>query len=315
MPGDGPFTSQLSVDGFALCEPAGVAPLRQVMGSSVFYLGSPSYHASARLSRHHGRARGAELTGVSKGFTEARAQALDRVRSQARECGAHAVVDVRVRREHWDSQAQSVEYVISGTAVRLRDGSHPPAEPAVVALAMDDYWKLLQAGYEPVGIAAASVVYETAPSVDAVRALAGMRYAEGRATREVPEFSDTVSGTIELALARAGEGAQRWRADHIVGVRIERKLRGGGSREHGSYASDPRAGEAQGSESHRASARERYPRSRLRARPRTHRARHMARDRSSAGAEQAGHRVERHRSALPAAGFTQLTCHPRRTSA
>ena len=224
MPGDGPFTSQLSVDGFALCEPAGVAPLRQVMGSSVFYLGSPSYHASARLSRHHGRARGAELTGVSKGFTEARAQALDRVRSQARECGAHAVVDVRVRREHWDSQAQSVEYVISGTAVRLRDGSHPPAEPAVVALAMDDYWKLLQAGYEPVGIAAASVVYETAPSVDAVRALAGMRYAEGRATREVPEFSDTVSGTIELALARAGEGAQRWRADHIVGVRIERKL-------------------------------------------------------------------------------------------
>jgi uncharacterized protein YbjQ (UPF0145 family) len=224
MSGDGSFTSQLSVDGFALCEPAGVAPLRQVMGSSVFYLGSPSYHASARLSRHHGRVRGAELTGVSKGFAEARAQALDRVRSQAHGCGAHAVLDVRVRREHCDSQAQSVEYVISGTAVRLTDGSRPPAEPTVVALAMDDYWKLLQAGYEPVGIAAASVVYETAPSVDAVRALAGMRYAEGRATREVPEFSDTVSGTIELALARAGESVQRWHADHIVGVQIEHKL-------------------------------------------------------------------------------------------
>ena len=224
-------------------------------------------------------------------------------------------MDVRVRREHWDSQAQSVEYVISGTAVRLRDGSHPPAEPAVVALAMDDYWKLLQAGYEPVGIAAASVVYETAPSVDAVRALAGMRYAEGRATREVPEFSDTVSGTIELALARAGEGAQRWRADHIVGVRIERKLEVVDRENTGRMPLTREPAKRRDLKSHRASARERYPRSRLRARPRTHRARHMARDRSSAGAEQAGHRVERHRSALPAAGFTQLTCHPRRTSA
>jgi uncharacterized protein YbjQ (UPF0145 family) len=87
----GPFTSQLSIDGFALCEPAGLTAVRQVMGSSVFYLGSPSYHASARLSWHHGRVRGAELTGISKGFTEARTQALDRMRSQARECGAHAV--------------------------------------------------------------------------------------------------------------------------------------------------------------------------------------------------------------------------------
>jgi uncharacterized protein YbjQ (UPF0145 family) len=220
----GPFTSQLSVDGFALCEPAGLTPVHQVMGSSVFYLGSRSYHADAILSRHHGRVRGAELTGISKGFAEARTRALDRMRSQARECGADAVVDVRVRREHWDSPAQCVEYVISGTAVRFADGRRPPAGPALVALAVDDYWKLVQVGHEPVGIAAASVVYETAPSVDAVRALAGRRFAEGRATREIPELSDTVSGTIGLALARAGESATRLRADHIVGVRIERKL-------------------------------------------------------------------------------------------
>jgi uncharacterized protein YbjQ (UPF0145 family) len=122
-----------------------------------------------------------------------------------------------------DSPAQSVEYVISGTAVRFSD-RNPPADLALIALPVDDFWKLIQAGYEPVGIAAASVVYETAPSANAIRALASMRYSEGRATREIPEFSETISGAIEIALARAGESARRWNADHIVGVQVERKL-------------------------------------------------------------------------------------------
>jgi hypothetical protein len=114
------------------------------------------------------------------------------MRSEALACGAHAVVDVRVQREHWDSPQRSVEYVVSGTAVRFGDRRRPSAEPALVALAVDDCWRLMQAGYEPVGIAAASVVYEIAPSADATRLLAGVRYSEGRATREIPEFSDTV---------------------------------------------------------------------------------------------------------------------------
>jgi hypothetical protein len=113
-----------------------------------------------------------------------------------------------VRREHWDSPAQCVEYVISGTAVRFADGRRPPAEPALVALAVEDYWKLVQAGNEPVGVAAASVVYETAPSAEAVRALAGVRFAEGRATREIPEFSD---------MARERSGARAEQVRHRVG--------------------------------------------------------------------------------------------------
>ena len=109
------------------------------------------------------------------------------------ECGAHAVVDMRVRREHSDAPASSVEYVISGTAVRFRDGRRVRPNRPCSLFAVEDDWKLVQAGYEPVGIAAASVVYKTAPSVDATRALAGARYSEGCSTREIPEFSDTIS--------------------------------------------------------------------------------------------------------------------------
>lgn len=224
MSSNGVFSSQLSVDGFALCRSAGVVPVSQVMGSCVFYLGSPSIRANFGLRRQsRGQARGAELRGITTGFNEARTLAFERLRANALACGAHAVIDVRVRREHLDSPAQSVEYVASGTAVRFSDRD-PPPEPALVALPVDDYWKLVQSGYEPVGIAAASVVYETAPSVDAMRALAGMHYSEGRRTREITEFSATVSGAIGLALARAGESARRWNADHIVGVQVERKL-------------------------------------------------------------------------------------------
>jgi uncharacterized protein YbjQ (UPF0145 family) len=219
-----PFSSQLSIDGFALCQPAGVVPVSQVMGSCVFYLGSTSIRANIYPTRRsHGQVRGGELTGITAGFNDARRQALERLRAHALACGAHAVLDVRVRRQHLDSPAQSVEYIASGTAVRIQ-GRNPPAELALVALSLDDYWKLVQAGYEPVGIAAASLVYETAPSLDAMRALAGMRYSQGRATREIPEFSATVSGAIGIAVARAGESARRWKADHIVGLQIEREL-------------------------------------------------------------------------------------------
>jgi uncharacterized protein YbjQ (UPF0145 family) len=176
------------------------------------------------MRRRHGRARGIELGSLSRGFDEAREQALNGMRSQARACGAHAVVDVRVRRERRDSSWESLEYVIGGTAVRFQDGRRAAAEPALSALSMDDFWKLLRAGHEPVGIAAASVVYRTAPSIAAMRALAGRRYSEGRATRELREFSDTVSGAIALARARAGERAKSCGADHVVGVSVDREL-------------------------------------------------------------------------------------------
>jgi hypothetical protein len=82
----GLFTSQLSVDGFALCAPSGVVPVSQVMGSCVFYLGRGSTRAYEHLygpiavgrRSEHARAHGVELTGVSAGFNDARTHALDR---------------------------------------------------------------------------------------------------------------------------------------------------------------------------------------------------------------------------------------------
>ena len=210
-----------------MCGLAEVEPVGLVMGGSVFYLGSPSLQASLRLSSRRlsreGRARGAELAGIGSAFDQARAKAIERLCSEARARGAHAVVDVRVEREHWASPGQCVEYILSGTAIRL-PGRGPAYEPAVIPLPVDEYWQLVQAGYEPVGLAAASVVYETAPSAASLRALAGVRFSEGRSPREIPEFSAAVSGAIGIALARAGDGARKLGAKHMLGMRVERML-------------------------------------------------------------------------------------------
>lgn len=219
-----PFTSQLSIAGFALGGQGGMVPVGQVMGSCVFQAGAPSISANMKLDLHRdGRARGVELPGISAAFNETRAQALQRLRSQANELGAHAVLGLRIRRDHLDSSAESVEYVITGTAVCFADRA-APAEVVLSTLSVDEYWKLAHAGYEPVGIAHASVIYETAPSLEAMRALAGVRYREARVTGELPELSMSVSGAIEIALTRAGENIAGCDADHIVGVRLEREL-------------------------------------------------------------------------------------------
>ena len=226
----GLFTSELSVSGFALCDVSGVTPIRQVMGTCVFLLGRPSitpyerlYGAVGSRRRLRAGAYGVELTGVTAGFNDARAHALDRLRSEASACGAHAVLDLRVVRRHLDLPAACIEYLITGTAVRLRE-SPPPAEPALIALGPDDYWKLVQAGYAPVDVASASVVYQTRPSMENARALAGLRYRQGRANRELPEFSATVSGVLDIALARLGASARMRPCSHIVGLRMERRL-------------------------------------------------------------------------------------------
>src|SRR5580692_9352806 len=74
----GIFSSQLSIDGFALCAPTGVVPLSQVMGSCVLHVGRHGYYPSPSR-RRRSRARGAEIKGLSDGFNQARERAFGRL--------------------------------------------------------------------------------------------------------------------------------------------------------------------------------------------------------------------------------------------
>src|SRR5438045_1996759 len=113
----GLFTSDLSVNEFALGRAIGLRPLAQVMGSSIYHVGwqqSPGGWAgwqAAGVSQ--------ELTIVSEAWNEARRRAFGRLAQEGRLLGAHAVVGVQLTTGRHDWAAGAIEYVTVGTAVRI----------------------------------------------------------------------------------------------------------------------------------------------------------------------------------------------------
>ncbi len=87
------FTSDLSVNGFALCHQLGLKPLSQVMGSSIYQMG----YQSSWGNMGYGGAMLFELDTLSEALNEVRGRALVRLGEEARHVGADAVVGVQTR--------------------------------------------------------------------------------------------------------------------------------------------------------------------------------------------------------------------------
>lgn len=196
------FTSGLSVNEFALLDRLGQRPLAQVMGASVVRRGwqfLPALPAGEKFTAWAGAQPGGlgrayaptaygaavqnpftepslsqvrnyrwytevvcELDVLTAAWNTARWRALDRLAEEARHVCADAVVGVHVRRSDQDLAAGTIEYVVSGTAIRL-PGSSGSARPALTDLSVQDYWRLLKAGHDPVGLLAATVVVFASP--------------------------------------------------------------------------------------------------------------------------------------------------------
>lgn len=88
-------------------------------------------------------------------WTEGHAQgwsaALKRLREEARACGAHAVVDVKMRSIEL-GETTSMDFTLVGTAVRL-EGMPPSQEPVIATVPALEFVKLLDADIVPTGIA------------------------------------------------------------------------------------------------------------------------------------------------------------------
>lgn len=195
------FTSGLSVNEFALLHKMGPKPLAQVMGASVirtgwqylpalppgvnivtnwygptntgYALSSPYTEASpaqVRSYKWHTTVV-CELEVLSDAWNLARRRALDRLREEALQVGAGAVVGVHLRRSDHDLGKRTIEYVVTGTAIRLPD-STSPAWPTLTDVSVQDYWRLHSAGHEPVGfVAATAVVFASAPRATRIQRL------------------------------------------------------------------------------------------------------------------------------------------------
>jgi hypothetical protein len=77
--------------------------------------------------------------------------ALDRLRAEARACGANAVVDTRLRTLK-RPQDESMDFTLFGTAVRI-DGLPPSQEPIAATVPALAFVRLLECGIVPVGLA------------------------------------------------------------------------------------------------------------------------------------------------------------------
>jgi hypothetical protein len=211
------FTSALSVKEFALLRRMGPQPLAQVMGASVIRTGFQYLPAlppgeivsgGSGMGYYNTRPGGyvnrftepspwqlrnyrwhttevCELDVLSEAWRTARRRALDRLSEEALQVNADAVVGVRLHRSDHDLGHGTIEYVVTGTAIRL-PGSTGANWPVLTDLAVQDYWRLHEAGHEPVGFLATTVVmFASPPTATRLR-----RMRTTRRNQELEEISD-----------------------------------------------------------------------------------------------------------------------------
>ncbi len=241
------FTSGLSVNEFALLDRMGPQPLAQVMGASVVRPGWQYLPAldPARIVVPRGiySSMGPSSSGyaLNTGFSQAspaqvrnylwrwsvvcelhtlgdawnlaRRRALDRLAEEALHVGADAVVGVRLHRSDHDLGRGTIEYVVTGTAIRL-PGSDGSSWPILTDVSVQDYWRLHSAGHEPAGILATTSVWFAAPS----RATRLRRKRQVTQNQELEELSRAFNAARETVRARLLGQVGDARALGAVGV-------------------------------------------------------------------------------------------------
>jgi uncharacterized protein YbjQ (UPF0145 family) len=216
----GLFTSDLSVNGWALCHQLGLQPISQVMGSSIYQVG---YQQNTWPMMMGGTVL-TELDTLSEGWNEVRHRALDRLAQEATHAKADAVVGVELRTGSHDFAEGGIEYVVLGTAVR-RKGGGQPSGPVLTELSLAEYSQLVRAGFEPLGIVAWSSVFFASY---AFGGMLGSGLGAGMmplANYELSEYTQAFYSGREQVMERMGAQAQQLGATGIVGVRIAHDAR------------------------------------------------------------------------------------------
>jgi uncharacterized protein YbjQ (UPF0145 family) len=224
--GAGSFTSDLSVNGFALCHQLGLKPLSQVMGSSIYQMG----YQSSWGNMGYGNAILFELDTLSEALNEVRGRALVRLGEEARHVGADAVVGVQTRagESQLDTGGLSLEHVVVGTAVR-RDGARAE-HPVLTELSVAEYAMLVRGGFEPLGIVAWSAVFFTSYVYGGMMGGGGMSGRGGALTMgvesfELREFTQAIYSAREAVMQRISGQAAALGAAGVVGMNIGHTVR------------------------------------------------------------------------------------------
>ena len=206
------FITTLSVDEFALTRATGLRPLSQVMGVCISESFTP------------GSWQGADR----ETWNTPRNKAVHRMSLEAQACGADVVTGVRIKRNNWTLEVQSGatahQFVATGTAMLYEEPASQDGPDTVLStLSAQDHWKLVQHGFDPLGVVACTIWVERQPSAATLKWVNwGGLAAEGREYREVPEFSALVTDAYSNAMTELLDQASRLGAAGIVGLQIDR---------------------------------------------------------------------------------------------
>jgi len=133
------FTSDLSINEFALLHGAGFAPIELVMGVSVYHVGY----------QFTGIKQQSELPVLTEATYRARWNAMARMQAEADALGADGVVGVRLDWRH-QGEGEHLEFIAVGTAVRYtaKPGAYrrPNGQAFTSHLSGQDMTTLLRSG-------------------------------------------------------------------------------------------------------------------------------------------------------------------------
>ncbi len=226
--GVGSFTSDLSINGFALCKQLGLTPLSQVMGSSIYQMGYQSSWGAG-----YGATILFELDSLSQALNDVRGRALVRLGEEARLLDADAVVGVETRAGESElgsgagAGQLALEHMVVGTAVRRKGAK--TRHPVLTELSVAEYAMLLEGGFEPVGIVAWSAVFFTSyvfgGMVGGGGMLGGGSLTMGTQNYELREFTQAVYSARETVMQQITGQAAALGAAGVVGVKIDHTVR------------------------------------------------------------------------------------------
>lgn len=202
------FEFSTSADGQALyCQmDAGFVPKQFVFGNVAYSIGL----GGGLIGSLKSLARG-EIKEFSQIFNETRHLALKRIRAEAREVGANAVVGIKTSIL---SLSGIQEMVMIGTASEhpaLPPGFHQ--NPVTSDLTNEEMWNLINQGYMPVQLVLGVSVY----SLGLVGGITS--FFKSFVRGEIDELTTLIYEAREEALAHIAADAKRYSADQVVGIK------------------------------------------------------------------------------------------------
>jgi uncharacterized protein YbjQ (UPF0145 family) len=200
------FSSDLSTKEYAIAQASGLAPIAQIMGSSVVQHGWQNYAWSSYGVGIK------EMPSFAMPWNLSRQRSFDRLRQEAQFAGADAVIGIEMSTNSFLGEPGTVEYVLFATAVRETTlAPRDSAGPRMCALSGQDVDKLRRIGAETLGVIGHTSVVSVALGMQANQM---MRSWWGN--QELSEVTQAVYAARHVAMREVTRQAREAGANDMV---------------------------------------------------------------------------------------------------